>query len=164
VSTRARHTPLSLVAQPGTRVLTYGTFDLFHIGHLRLLERLRALGDHLTVAVSTDEFNTRKGKQAFIPFRDRLDIVSSLRCVDAVIAEHDWAQKRDDIRRLSIDVFGMGDDWVGKFDDLGDIARVVYLERTPDISSSAIKQSLRAHAPDGVVATSPVSTPLARAS
>jgi glycerol-3-phosphate cytidylyltransferase len=163
VSTRARNTPLSLVAQPGIRVLTYGTFDLFHIGHLRLLERLRALGDHLTVAVSTDEFNARKGKQAFIPFRDRLDIVSSLRCVDAVIAEHDWAQKREDIRRLGIDVFGMGDDWVGKFDELSDIARVVYLERTPDISSSAIKQSLRAHAPDGAVATS-LPTPLARAS
>lgn len=127
----------------GRRVLTYGTFDLFHIGHLRLLERLRALGDHLTVAVSTDEFNALKGKSSIMPYADRAALVAACRHVDAVIPEEHWEQKRDDIVRLNIDVFGMGGDWESRFDDLDDVCSVVYLARTDGISSSDIKERLK---------------------
>jgi glycerol-3-phosphate cytidylyltransferase len=125
------------------RVLTYGTFDLFHIGHLRLLERLRALGDHLTVAVSTDEFNALKGKTSLVPYADRAALVAACRWVDAVIPEDTWGQKRDDVVRLGIDVFGMGGDWEGHFDALRDVCQVVYLPRTDGISSTAIKDRLK---------------------
>jgi glycerol-3-phosphate cytidylyltransferase len=125
------------------RVLTYGTFDLFHVGHLRLLERLRGLGDHLTVAVSTDEFNARKGKCSIVPFEDRAAVVAACRYVDAVIPEHSWEQKREDIVRLGIDIFGMGDDWRGHFDALGELCRVTYLPRTDGISSTMIKERLK---------------------
>lgn len=125
------------------RVLTYGTFDLFHIGHLRLLERLRALGDHLTVAVSTDEFNALKGKRSIVPYADRAALVAACRYVDAVIPEEHWEQKRQDIVRLKIDVFGMGGDWEGRFDELKDACKVVYLPRTDGVSSTAIKERLK---------------------
>lgn len=128
-------------------VLTYGTFDLFHVGHLNLLRNLRALGDRLIVGVSTDEFNLKKGKQTVIPFADRLDIVQSLKCVDMTLAETGWAQKADDIRRLGVAVFGMGDDWRGHFDTLKPLCEVVYLPRTPGISSSALKHCLARPAP-----------------
>lgn len=121
------------------RVITYGTFDLFHIGHVRLLQRLAALGDHLTVCVSTDEFNAIKGKSSVIPYDQRVEILSSCRFVDAVLPENDWAQKRDDILREKIDIFAMGNDWSGKFDDLGDLCEVVYLPRTEDISTTSLK-------------------------
>ena len=124
------------------KVITYGTFDLFHMGHLRLLERLRALGDHLTVAVSTDEFNAVKGKASVVCFAERAHIVGALRCVDLVIPEHDWGQKRDDVRDHEISVFGMGGDWVGKFDDLKDLCEVVYLPRTEGISTTLLRQSI----------------------
>lgn len=125
------------------RVLTYGTFDLFHIGHLRLLERLRVLGDHLTVAVSTDEFNALKGKTSLVPYADRAALVAACRFVDAVIPEDTWGQKREDVVRLGIDVFGMGGDWEGHFDELRDVCQVVYLPRTAGISSTAIKDRLK---------------------
>ena len=137
------------------RVITYGTFDLFHMGHLRLLGRLRALGDHLTVAISTDDFNAIKGKKSVVCFAERMHIVSSLRCVDSVIPENDWAQKPDDISRYGISVFGMGDDWAGKFDHLKSLCEVVYLPRTEGISSTIIKESIttpvavRAVVPEG---------------
>jgi glycerol-3-phosphate cytidylyltransferase len=125
------------------RVLTYGTFDLFHIGHLRLLERLRGLGDHLTVAVSTDEFNALKGKSSIVPYADRAAIVASCRYVDAVIPEESWDQKSKDVARYGIDIFGMGDDWAGKFDTLEASCKVVYLPRTTGISSTSIKERLK---------------------
>jgi len=124
------------------RVLTYGTFDLFHVGHLRILERLRSLGDHLSVGVSTDEFNLSKGKRCVIPFTDRAQIVSALRCVDNVIPESCWEQKISDVAMLEIDIFGMGDDWLGHFDFLRPHCQVIYLPRTPDVSSTMIRTTL----------------------
>ncbi len=123
-------------------VLTYGTFDLFHIGHLRLIERLQGLGDRLVIGISTDEFNARKGKQSVIPYADRAAIVAAIRGVDEVFPEHDWDQKVSDIKRLGADVFAMGDDWAGKFDDLAEHCKVIYLERTAGISTTKIKGQL----------------------
>jgi glycerol-3-phosphate cytidylyltransferase len=123
-------------------VITYGTFDLFHIGHLRLLQRLRALGDRLIVAVSTDEFNAVKGKKTTIRFEDRCDIVRNLRCVDLVIAERHWGQKPADILHHDVALFGMGSDWTGKFDDLRACCDVIYLPRTEGVSSTQIKRSV----------------------
>lgn len=127
-------------------VITYGTFDVFHVGHLRLLERAKALcGENgfLTVAVSTDRFNwVEKQKKCAIPDAQRMEIVQALRCVDRVIPEDAWEQKRADIKKYDIDVFVMGDDWKGKFDDLSDLCEVVYLPRTLYISSTEIKQSI----------------------
>ena len=119
--------------------ITYGTFDLFHIGHLRILERTRALCDRLVVGVSTDEFNALKGKRTAVPFDDRAAIVAALRCVDQVIPEESWDQKRHDIASHSVDVMVMGDDWRGTFDDLADLCEVVYLPRTPGISTTELR-------------------------
>lgn len=127
-------------------VITYGTFDLFHIGHLNLLRRLKACGDYLIVAVSTDEFNAQKGKQTVVPFEHRLEIVNQIKYVDQVIAEHHWEQKRDDIIRLGASVFGMGHDWEGKFDELKECCEVIYLPRTEAISSELLKHTLRTDA------------------
>jgi len=124
------------------RVITYGTFDMFHIGHLNLLKRLKALGDELIVAVSSDEFNTLKGKEVFIPFEQRAAIVKSIKYVDKVIKEENWEQKIEDIKQYDIDIFAIGDDWEGKFDFLKDYCEVVYLERTKDISTTKIKETL----------------------
>lgn len=126
----------------GRTVLTYGTFDLFHIGHLRLLERLANLGDRLVVGVSTDAFNEQKGKRSLIPYEDRAAIVEALGIVDAVIPEESWEQKEDDIRRLKVDIFGMGSDWKGRFDHLASLCEVVYLERTEGLSSTTIRGQL----------------------
>ncbi|MBY4894885.1 glycerol-3-phosphate cytidylyltransferase [Jannaschia sp. EhC01] len=128
----------------GKRIITYGTFDLFHIGHVRLLKRLAALGDHLTVCVSSDEFNAIKGKKTVIPYAQRAEIVGACRYVDNVLPEHDWDQKRDDIVREKIDIFAMGDDWSGKFNDLGDLCEVFYLPRTEDVSSTSLKAFMEA--------------------
>jgi glycerol-3-phosphate cytidylyltransferase len=125
-----------------TRVLTYGTFDLLHIGHLNLLERLRALGDELIVAVSTDEFNAEKGKRCVVSFEDRIRLVSALKCVTATIPETDWAQKAHDIKRLNVDVLGMGSDWEGKFDSMNLYCRVVYLPRTEGISTTFLRKEI----------------------
>ncbi len=123
------------------KVITYGTFDLFHYGHLQILKRAKALGDYLVVAVSTDEFNEIKGKKCVYPFKHRSEIVAAIQYVDEVIAEENWEQKADDIKRHNIDIFVMGDDWKGKFDDLNQYCNVVYLSRTPDISSSYLKSN-----------------------
>lgn len=124
-------------------VLTYGTFDLFHVGHLKLLTRLRSLGDELIVGVSTDEFNAEKGKKTVIPFHDRVAIIEGLRCVDKVIPERAWEQKKSDILKLNVTTFGMGHDWQGKFDELKEFCEVVYLPRTEGISSTQIKGALK---------------------
>ncbi|MDY0144493.1 MAG: glycerol-3-phosphate cytidylyltransferase [Kiritimatiellia bacterium] len=124
------------------KVITYGTFDLLHVGHINLLRRARELGNHLTVAVSTDEFNALKGKKTILPFAERMEIVKSLRYVDVVIPETAWEQKTGDIQKHQINTFVMGDDWNGKFDFLAPYCEVVYLERTPHISSSQLKTEL----------------------
>ncbi|MCQ4295085.1 adenylyltransferase/cytidyltransferase family protein [Pseudomonas stutzeri] len=123
-------------------VITYGTFDMFHVGHLRLLERMRELGEQVVVAVSTDEFNALKGKRALVPYEERREIISAIKFVDLVIPECSWEQKERDIAEHAVDVFVMGCDWAGKFDYLSDVCQVVYLDRTQGISSSAIKQAL----------------------
>jgi glycerol-3-phosphate cytidylyltransferase len=124
------------------KVLTYGTFDLFHHGHLRLLERARALGSHLTVGVSTDAFNALKGKHCVESFQTRVRRLEALPFVDRVIPERTWTQKRDDVERLAIDLFVMGDDWAGAFDFLRPLCEVRYLPRTPDISSTRLREAL----------------------
>jgi len=123
-------------------VLTYGTFDMFHIGHLELLKRLKKLGTKLIVAVSTDEFNEVKGKKTIIPYAQRASIVEAIQYVDMVIPENDWEQKISDIKNLDVDIFAMGNDWEGKFDFLEEHCEVVYLPRTSNISSSDLKQQL----------------------
>jgi len=123
-------------------VLTYGTFDMFHIGHLNLIKRLRQLGDRLIVGVSTDTFNQLKGKKTIIPYEQRAAIVEAIEYVDMVIPEENWEQKIVDIERYNVDVFAMGDDWTGKFDDLKRYCEVVYLPRTDGISSTALKETL----------------------
>lgn len=123
-------------------IITYGTFDLFHIGHLKLLQRQKALGDKLIVAVSTDEFNSIKGKKTIIPYEQRAEIVENIKCVDLVIPENDWEQKIKDIKKYNVDIFAMGDDWKGKFDFLKEYCEVVYLQRTEGISSTQLKQTL----------------------
>jgi len=125
------------------KVLTYGTFDLFHIGHLKLLQRAKELGDYLIVGVSTDEFNARKGKKSIIPFEQRAEIIKNIKCVDLVISENNWEQKIEDIKKYDIDVFVMGGDWKGKFDFLKEYCDVVYLERTRGISSTQLKNILK---------------------
>tara|TARA_R110001599_G_scaffold5241_5_gene26347 strand:- start:875 stop:1339 length:465 start_codon:yes stop_codon:yes gene_type:complete len=124
-------------------VLTYGTFDLFHIGHLKILQRASALGDELIVAVSTDEFNAVKGKKVMIPYEQRAEIVGNIKCVTKVIPEDNWGQKIDDIKAHNVDVFVMGSDWSGKFDELTEYCEVVYMDRTTDISTTSLKNSLK---------------------
>ena len=122
------------------KVITYGTFDLFHKGHVNLLKRARELGDHLTVAVSSDKFNLGKGKECFCSYEDRTTIINSIRYVDEVIPENSWEQKVSDVQKYNIDIFAIGDDWANKFDFLSEYCDVVYLPRTPDISTTMIKE------------------------
>lgn len=124
------------------KVITYGTFDLFHFGHLEILRRARELGDYLIVAVSTDEFNKIKGKNCIYPFEHRRKIVEAIRYVDEVIPEKNWEQKKEDIKVNKIDIFVMGNDWKGKFDELKDICKSVYLERTKGISTSNMIENI----------------------
>ncbi|MHC1736295.1 MAG: glycerol-3-phosphate cytidylyltransferase [Erysipelotrichaceae bacterium] len=124
------------------RVITYGTYDLLHWGHIRLLKRARALGDYLIVALSTDEINEFKGKKAYHSYEERKLMLEAIRYVDLVIPENDWEQKRGDIVKFNVDVFAIGDDWEGKFDYLEDLCEVVYLPRTDGISTTKIKQDL----------------------
>ncbi|MGA8988597.1 adenylyltransferase/cytidyltransferase family protein [Aeromicrobium sp.] len=126
-----------------TTVLTYGTFDLFHIGHLNLINRLSELGDRLVIAVSTDEFNAGKGKTSVVSYEDRARIIGSIKGVDLVIPETSWEQKATDIVEHGVDVFAIGEDWAGRFDELKSLCEVVYLPRTDGISSTEIKQMLR---------------------
>jgi len=123
-----------------TVLLTYGTFDLFHSGHVRLLKRLKARCDKLIVGCSTDEFNQMKGKTSAMSFADRRIVLESCRYVDQVIPEEFWEQKEIDVRIHKVDIFAMGDDWAGKFDFLKEFCEVLYLPRTPDISTTQIKK------------------------
>ena len=124
------------------RVLTYGTFDVLHRGHIRLLKRARALGDHLTVGLSTDKFNRGKGKSSVFNYKDRELILQNLRVVDRVIPENSWEQKIRDIKRYKIDLFVMGADWAGRFDFLKEHCEVVYLRRTTGISTTQLKRRM----------------------
>lgn len=121
-------------------VITYGTFDTFHYGHIEILKRSKDLGNKLIVAVSTDEFNSIKGKQSCFSFEKRSEWVKSIKYVDLVIPESSWDQKQTDIVKYDVDILTMGDDWQGKFDTLP--CEVIYLDRTPEISSTAIKSIL----------------------
>lgn len=122
-------------------IITYGTFDTFHYGHLELLRRSKALGDRLIVAVSTDDFNAIKGKESKFSFEKRVEWVQSIKYVDLVIPENSWEQKKKDILDYNVDTFVMGNDWKGKFDYLP--CKVVYVERTPEISSTVIKGAVK---------------------
>lgn len=125
-------------------VITYGTYDLFHVGHLNLLKRAKELGDYLIVAVSTDRFNwEEKSKKCQIPDKDRMAIVEAIKYVDKVIPEDSWDQKIKDVQKYNVDVFVMGDDWKGKFDFLEEYCEVVYLPRTEGISSTQLKEELK---------------------
>jgi glycerol-3-phosphate cytidylyltransferase len=123
-------------------VLTYGTFDLFHPGHVQLLRRAKELGSKLVVGLSTDEFNAKKGKRSVMRYEDRKTVLEACRYVDAVFPEQDWQQKLDDAKRLGANVFVMGDDWAGKFDFMNSACNVVYLARTEGVSTTQIKASV----------------------
>jgi len=123
-------------------VLTYGTFDLFHYGHVRLLQRLSAMGTELIVGCSTDEFNNLKGKTSVMCFDQRRAILESCRYVSRVISEETWEQKRTDIVNYNVSIFGMGDDWTGKFDHLNDLTSVIYLPRTEDILTTQLRDQI----------------------
>lgn len=125
------------------KVITYGTFDLFHVGHVNILRRARELGDYLIVALSSDEFNAIKNKKAYHSYEDRKTILEAIRYVDEVIPEFTWEQKIKDVQEHNVDVFVMGDDWEGKFDFLKEYCEVVYLPRTEGISTTKIKQDLK---------------------
>ncbi len=124
------------------KVITYGTYDLLHVGHINLLRRARELGDYLVVVLSSDEFNAIKHKTAYHSFDDRKLILEAVKYVDEVIPEYTWEQKIQDVVDNKIDVFVMGDDWQGQFDFLKEYCEVVYLPRTDGISTSKIKQDL----------------------
>lgn len=126
-------------------IITYGTFDLFHIGHLNILERLKELGDSLIVGVSSDSFNEKKGKESVVKFEDRIRIIQSLKCVDIAIKEDSWEQKIEDIKKYKISIFGIGDDWQGKFEHLKAHCQVIYLPRTNGISSTQLKQAIKSN-------------------
>jgi choline-phosphate cytidylyltransferase len=136
-------TPMS---SSGSRtVITFGTFDVFHVGHLRVLERAAALGDRLVVGVSADALNLRKkGREPVFSQSERLEIIAALRMVDEVFVEESLEQKREYIERYAADVLVMGDDWRGRFDEFGDICEVVYLPRTPAISTTALIEKISA--------------------
>lgn len=127
-----------------TTIITYGTFDILHIGHINLLRRARALGDRLVVGLSSDAFNHGKHKSSLLDYENRKVVLESIRYVDEVFPEESWEQKVGDIRKYNAGIFVMGDDWSGKFDFLSEYCEVRYLARTPEISSTEIKQSLAA--------------------
>ena len=125
------------------KVITYGTYDLLHYGHINLVRRARALGDYLIVALSTDEFNReQKGKKCYFSYEQRKQLLEAIRYVDLVIPEEHWEQKVSDVKEFRVDTFVIGDDWEGKFDFLKPYCDVVYLPRTPEISTTQIKQDL----------------------
>ena len=140
------------------RVLTYGTYDLLHYGHIRLLKRARELGDYLIVALSTDEFNAIKGKKAYHDYETRKKMLEAIRYVDLVIPENDWEQKIDDVKKYCVDVTVMGGDWEGneKFEVLRNYCEVVYLPRTQGVSTTKIKEELGLQAPKNKVNQIPV--------
>ena len=125
------------------KVITYGTFDLLHYGHVNLLQRAKELGDYLIVAISTDEFNwNMKNKKCYFTYEERKRLVEAIRYVDLVIPEESWEQKVSDVKEFKVDTFVIGDDWEGKFDFLKEYCEVVYLPRTPEISTTQIKADL----------------------
>lgn len=127
------------------KIVTFGTFDVFHIGHLRILERAAALGDRLIVGVSSDALNiSKKGRPPVFPESERMRIVAALRCVDEVFLEESLEKKRDYLLHYQADVLAMGDDWKGRFDEFSDVCRVVYFERTPAVSTTAVIEKIRA--------------------
>lgn len=125
-------------------VITYGTYDLLHVGHINLLRRAKKLGDYLIVGLSTDEFNAIKRKKAYHSYEERKAILEAIKYVDLIIPERNWEQKRNDIIKYKVDIFVMGSDWEGKFDDLSDLCKVIYLPRTEGISTTKIKRDLQA--------------------
>ncbi|SES87894.1 Glycerol-3-phosphate cytidylyltransferase [Oceanobacillus limi] len=124
------------------KIITYGTFDILHTGHINLLRRARNLGDYLVVGVSSDEFNAEKGKQAYYAYEQRKAVLEAVKYVDEVIEEYAWEQKENDIKSHNIDILVMGDHWEGKFDSFKEFCEVVYLPRTVGISTSKIKEDL----------------------
>ncbi len=127
-----------------TRVITFGTYDVLHVGHLRLLQRARSLGDYLIVGISTDELNlSKKSRQPVYSLPERLEIVAALRMVDAVFAEESLEKKRDYLIEHRADILVMGNDWQGRFDQFSDICRVVYLPRTPAVSTTETIERIR---------------------
>ncbi len=125
------------------RVITYGTYDVLHFGHINLLKRAKALGDYLIVGLSTDEFNAIKGKKSFYSYEQRKKILEAIRYVDLVIPEDNWGQKIKDIKEYKADIFVMGSDWENKFNELKEVCEVVYLPRTEDVSSTETKEYLK---------------------
>lgn len=125
------------------RVITYGTFDVLHYGHINLLKRAKALGDYLIVVLSSDEFNKMKNKISYYTYEQRKIILEACRYVDLVVPEYNWEQKIDDVQKYQADVFVMGDDWKGQFDFLKEYCEVVYLPRTPDVCSTKTKKYLK---------------------
>lgn len=126
------------------KVITYGTYDMLHYGHINLLQRAKELGDYLIVVLSTDEFNWNcKQKKCYFSYEDRKRMLEAIRYVDLVIPEENWDQKISDVKEFKVDTFVMGDDWEGKFDFLKDYCEVVYLPRTPEISTTQIKNDLK---------------------
>ena len=124
------------------KVITYGTFDTIHFGHLKLLERAKNLGDFLIVGLSTDEFNALKGKKSLLNYEERKSYLQAIKYVDLIIPENNWEQKIEDIKKNHVDTFTMGDDWKGKFDHLSQFCNIKYLERTASISSTLIRSSI----------------------
>ena len=127
------------------RVITYGTFDILHFGHINLLKRAKDLGDYLIVGLSSDEFNLIKNKKSYYNYEQRKKILEACRFVDLVIPENSWEQKIHDVQEYCADIFVMGDDWEGKFDFLKDYCEVIYLPRTPDVSSTQTKNYIKAN-------------------
>lgn len=126
------------------RVITYGTFDLLHYGHINILKRAKELGDYLLVGLSSDEFNAVKGKNSYFNYAERKQMLEAIKYVDEVFPENNWEQKRFDVHKFDIDIFVIGDDWTGKFDFLKEEGiEVVYLPRTPDVSTTDIKNNLK---------------------
>ena len=124
------------------KVITYGTFDLLHVGHINLIRRAKEMGDYLIVGLSTDEFNEMKNKQASQSYENRKIILESIKYIDEVIAERTWEQRIDDIKKYDIDLFVIGDDWEGKFDYLREYCDVVYLPRTVGVSTTQLKSDI----------------------
>ena len=124
------------------KVITYGTFDLIHYGHINLLKKAKEMGDYLIVALSTNEFNEVKNKKCYFSYEERKKLLESIRYVDLVIPENNWEQKISDVKEFKVDTFVIGDDWKGKFDFLKEYCDVIYISRTPEISTTKIKQEL----------------------